>query len=178
MNPSYYNKILELNSRKTVYDLVKKHPGCHFRDLERKSKIPASSLKYHLNYLSRYGLISEQKDGIKIRYFTEEFNSQNKVLLSLLRQESIRRILLFLLADSNNQSNHESIAGFVQLSPSTISWHLRKLESKNIIKSVRKGKNNFYTLLIDKKEILGLLINYKESFLDSLVNKTIEMWDI
>ena len=176
MNPLYHDKILELNSRKKVYGFVKKHPGCHFRDLERKSGIPATSLKYHLNFLNKYGLISEEKDGIKIRYFPEKFNLENKTLLGLLRQESVRKILLFLV--SNEKSNHDTIVGFVQLSPSTVSWHLKKLESKHVIKSIKKGKNTFYNLLIDKKEILSILINHKESFLDSLVNKTIEMWDI
>lgn len=176
MNPPHSNKILELNSRKKIYDLVKMHPGCHFRDLERRSKIPPTSLKYHLNYLNRYGLITEVNDGKKIRYFIKGFNPQNKILLGHLRQESVRRILLFLV--SNNQNDRESIVDFVKLSPSTVFWHLKKLESKNIIKSIKDGKNTKYNLLIDKKEIISLLINHKESFLDSLVNKTIEMWDI
>ena len=176
MNLLDSNKILELNSRKKIYDLVKMHPGCHFRDLERKSKIPPTSLKYHLNFLNRYGLITEVNDGKKIRYFIKGFDSQNKVLLGYLRQESIRRILLFLV--SNEQNDRGSIADFVKLSPSAVSWHLKKLESRNIIKPIKDGKNTKYNLLIDKKEIISLLINYKESFLDSLVNKIIEMWDI
>ncbi len=176
MNPSYSEKILELRKRRNVYEFVKKHPGYHFRGIERKIKMPATSLKYHLNYLTRYKLIIEEKDGITFRYFTKEFTSQDKMILGLLRQESIRKILLFLT--SHNKCNHESIANFINLSPSTVSWHMKKLESKHIVRSVKYGRNTFYILLIDKKEIITLFINYKESFLDSLVNKTIEMWDL
>ena len=91
------NKILELDLRNKIYLLVKKHAGCHFREIERKSHLPASSLKYHLDYLAKYGLIMEERNGNNIRYFPKEFNTHNKVLLSLLRQGSIRRILVFLI---------------------------------------------------------------------------------
>ena len=141
-------------------------------DYFEKTVYPDFNVKFNRFYFES----EVEKDGIKIRYFPEKFNPENKALLGLLRQESVRKILLFLV--SNEKSNHDTIVGFVQLSPSTVSWHLKKLESKHIIKSIKKGKNTFYDLLIDKKEILSILINHKESFLDSLVNKTIEMWDI
>ena len=34
-----------------------------------------------------------------------------------------------------------------------------------------------YTLDIEKERIMKLLISYQESFLDSVVNKAIEMWE-
>ena len=172
---SQKDKILELETRKKIYNLVKKYAGCHFRDLERKGKIPASSLKYHLNYLVKHKLITEKKEGNNLRYFPEEFNENNKAILGLLRQESIRKILIFLLINEN--CNHEDFVRFAKLSPSTISWHLRKLETKKIIISTKNGRNTYYKLILDKNEIMNLLITYQESFLDSLVNKTIEMWD-
>jgi len=42
------DKFLKLETRKKIYNLVKTYAGCHFRDLERKSKLPASSIKYNL----------------------------------------------------------------------------------------------------------------------------------
>ena len=170
------NKVLELDARKKIYYLVKEYAGCHFRDIERKSKIPASSLKYHLNYLTKRKLIIEEKDGNNLRYFPKEFNINNKVLLGFLRQDSLRKILIFLL--TNEKSNHEDIVRFVNLSPSTVSWHLKKLLSKGIIKSNKDGRTIEYSLSIEKNEIINLLITYQESFLDSLVNKAIEMWEI
>ncbi|MFH1643538.1 MAG: winged helix-turn-helix transcriptional regulator [Patescibacteria group bacterium] len=179
MTPEYSSqkdKILELEKRRKIYNLVKKYVGCHFRDLERKSKLPASSIKYHLNYLARHELITEEKEGNNLRYFPKEFNTDNKVLLSLLRQESIRKILIFLLDNENN--SHEDIVRFVGLSPSTVSWHLKKLENKKIVTSIKNGRATNYRLLIDKKDVMNLLVTYQESFLDSLVNKVVEMWDV
>ncbi len=172
---SQKDKILGLEKRKKIYNLVKEHTGCHFRDLERKSNFPASSIKYHLNYLIKYGLIQEEKDGNNIRYFPKEFNPENKMLLGLLRQKSLRKILLFILANKN--CKHNEIVKFTNLSPPTVTWHLKKLENKGIISSNINGRNKTYKIIIDENEIMGLLITYKESFFDSLVDNIVETWD-
>ena len=172
----FRDKILELDRRREIYMIVKKYAGCHFRDIERKSKLPASSLKYHLDYLSKHGIISEEKEGNTICYFTKEFNTGDKRLLMLLRQESIRKILIYLI--TNKMTKHDDIVQFTKLSPSTVSWHLKKLIAKGIITKNSHAKKTIYTPLFEEKEIIQLLITYKESFLDVLVNKTIKMWEI
>ena len=168
-------KILELDARKKIYGIVKKFAGCHFREIERKSKLSTGSVNYHLGYLNKNGLIKEEKEGNNIRYFPKEFKSENKKLLGLLRQKSIRGILIYMI--TNKDCNHEQIVKFVKLSPSTVSWHLKKLEDENIITFTKKGRKTHYDLLINKEEIINLLITYKESFFDSLVDNVIEMWE-
>ena len=169
-------KILELKNRREVYELVKKYSGCHFRELERKSKLSTGVLNYHLDFLAKHDLIKQEKDGNNIRYFLTNIHFENRKLLSILRQESIRKIILFIL--TNNNCHHEDIVRFVNLSPSTVSWHLKKLLRNDIVIQVKEGRKTTYKLLIHEDEIVRLLIFYKESFLDSLVNKTIEMWEI
>jgi predicted transcriptional regulator len=176
-NPLVKNKgVLELETRRKIYELVSKFAGNHFRDIERKCGLSASSVRYHLNYLNKRGLISEEKDGSNLRYYPKEFNFGNKKLLSLLRQNSLRKILLFVL--NNKSCNQDDISRFVGLSSSTVSWHLKKLINHEIIEDDRNGRKVEYRLLIDNEEVVNLLITYKESFFDSLVDKTIEMWDV
>ena len=170
------DKILDLDTRKKIYNLVKEHAGCHFRDIGRKSNLPASSVKYHLNYLTKHRLIQEEKDGNNIRYFPREFNTDNKVLLGLLRQKSLRKILILLLTNKN--CSHGEIVRFLRLSPSTVSWHLKKLVEKGFIKSNQIGKRIKYSSLVKDDEVINLLMTYQDSFLDSLVNKVMEMWEI
>ena len=169
-------KVLELNVRKNLYNIIEKFAGCHFREIERISKLPTGNVKYHLDYLSKHGLINEVKEGNNLRYFPKNFNSENKKLMGLLRQKSIRKILLFILIHDN--CNHEDIVKDVKLSPSTVSWHLKKLEENEIIGFTKNGRKTNYNILVNKEEIVKLLIIYKESFLDSLVDRVIEMWDI
>ncbi len=168
-------KILELESRKKIYDVVKKFAGCHFREIERKCNLPTGTVKYHLSYLTKHGLVKEEKDNGSTRYFPKDFKSENKRLLGLLRQKKVREIILFILTNPN--CNHEQIVKAVQVSPSTVSWHLKKLQENNIVGFIKNGRKTSYNILIVKEEIVKLLITYQESFLDSVVDRVIEMWE-
>ena len=95
--------------------------------------------------------------------------------MSLLRQRSVRNILIFVF--TNNNCIHEEIVKQVHLSPSTVSWHLKKLEDKGIVGFLKKGRKTHYNILIDKNEIMNLLIVYQESFFDNIVDNIVEMWD-
>ena len=168
-------KILELDARKKIYEVVRKYAGSHFREIERKSQLPTGSVKYHLSYLKKHGLVKEERDGNNVRYFPKDFKPENKKILGLLRQKSVRDITLFIL--TNDNCNHEDIVKTVHISPSTVSWHLKKLEENNIVDSKKEGRKTYYTLLVDKDEIVNLLITYRESFLDAIVDRVVEMWD-
>lgn len=167
-------KVLELESRRNIYEIVKKYAGSHFREIERRTGLSTGTVKYHLTYLAKSGLIEEQKDGNNIRYFPKYFDTKNKDILSLLRQKSVRDIILFIL--TNNNCNHETIVKAVNVSPSTVSWHLKKLQDSNVVGYVKKGRKTYYNILIDKDEIIKLLITYQESFFDSMVDRIVEMF--
>lgn len=169
-------KVLELEARRKIYDAVKEFAGSHFREIERKSSLSTGFIKYHLSYLTKHGLIKEERDGNNLRYYPRELGSENKKLLGLLRQKSIRSILLFILTHKN--CNHGQIVESVGLSPSTVSWHLKKLEESSIIGFVKQGRKTAYTILIDEEKIISLLITYKESFLDSVVDRVVDMWEV
>jgi predicted transcriptional regulator len=169
-------KILELETRRKIYQIVKNNSGCHFREIERRSGITYGTLKYHLNFLAKHGLILCRKDENSLRYFPADFRNEDLKLLGILRQTVERKVILFLV--SNKSANQKEISDFVGLSPSTTSWHLGKLVKSEILKHEKVGARAYYSLKVDKNEIIKLLISYRNSFLDSLVDKTIEMWEI
>ncbi|MCB9362064.1 winged helix-turn-helix transcriptional regulator [Candidatus Woesearchaeota archaeon] len=167
--------ILDLEQRRRIYDIVQKLPGLHFREIQRQVQLATGSVTHHLHYLARAGLIEEQKDQSNLRYFPKEFSKSSTELMSLLRQRSIRRILVCII--DKEPVSHEQITQFVAISPSTITFHLKRLEQQNIIESKKQGRNKFFTLKTDKEQLTKLLITYKETFLDSLIDNIIEMWD-
>ena len=168
-------KIFELETRKRVYEIVAKNEGCHFREIERRTKFPYGTLKYHLNFLVKHGLLVEKNDENKVRYFSREIKSEDFEILSLLRQRNIRNIILFLL--SQKECTHSEISSFVRISPGTVSWYLNRLIKKGIIGKNANHKSVYY-LLYPREEIMRLVISFRESFFDSLVDKVIEMWDL
>ena len=163
---------LDLPIRRKIYRIVKRYAGCHFREIERKSGLSTGLVKYHLDYLTRYDIIRQEKIGNNVRYFTKNLSEEEKKILSLLRTKSYRGIIICLV--SNGESSHKKISDFTGLSPSTVSWHIKKLLREGVINSSERG----YVLQIEKSRIMKLLIAYRESFLDSLVDRAIEMWEI
>jgi DNA-binding transcriptional ArsR family regulator len=81
--------------------------------------------------------------------------------------------VLFLLIHPN--SSHKDILEHFDLAPSTLSYHLDKLIEGQILKRDRSGKESRYEV-IDKEEVAKVLITYKHSFLDALVDKFVEFW--
>jgi len=168
-------KTLEVDLRRKIYNIVRKYAGSHFREIERKSTLATGSVQYHLDYLKKQGLIKAEKEGNNVRYFPRDFRPENRKIMGFLRQKSIRDILLYVI--THRDCNHEQIVRYVKLAPSTVSWHLKKLEEDGIIGLVKMGRKTRYILHIDKNEVMNLLITYQESFFDSIVDNIVDMWD-
>lgn len=168
-------QILELESRRTIYQVVQKYSGSYLREIQRKSQLSLGSTKYHLHFLTKKGLIKTKQDGQHLRYFPAYEKDQHTLLLSCLRKKPVRSILLCIHLHKN--CIQEDIVKEVGLSAPTVSFHLHKLLEAQLVTSAKTGRKTHYTLNIDATELMNLLITYKESFVDTLVNKVIDMWD-
>ncbi len=167
---------LALGARETIYRVISKNPGLHFRELQRRTNLATGSLQYHIDYLSKRHLIKSVKQGKFVRYYNMrgEQLGEDETLMNLLRQESLRRIVLFLL--TRKSATNLTIASAVELSPSTISWHVNKLTTNNIV-AVRKRLRKKYFYLIDPEKAKELIRGHRKSFVDDLVDHFVEIWD-
>lgn len=75
-------KILNLEKRRIIHNIILKNPGIHLREIVRKSKIPKSTLKYHIIYLEKQNLIIKKVDRGCSRYFVSNAvgNYEKKIL--------------------------------------------------------------------------------------------------
>lgn len=163
-------RALELPSRRKVYRAVCAHAGSHMREVERLCGMPHGVAKYHLDYLSRRGVIRQQKDGSNVRYFPSGLTQEEKRILGLLRSPTSRKILIRLF--EKRRAGNKELAAFLKVSPPTVSWHMRRLaESGAVIKAGDK-----YSLALRREAVLKLLVAYRRSFFDSLVDRTVETW--
>ena len=167
-------KALELEARRVIFEIVSRFPGLHFRELLRRLNIPHSSVSYHLRYLIKEGLVTEVVDGGHKRYYVHgEVDHTEKEILSVLRKEIPRGIVLFLLL--NPEAGYQDILDNFDLSPSQLSYYLDKLLKKDILEQVREGRNTFYSVK-DEERVANVLISYKPSFLDSVVDAFVDIW--
>jgi predicted transcriptional regulator len=92
----------------------------------------------------------------------------------ILRRLNISRgLVLFLLLNPNSQFN--VIVSNFDLAPSKLAYHLKKLLDKEIIEKERKGRTTVYKV-VNEEAIANVLISYRPSFLDSVVENFIEAW--
>lgn len=165
---------LELEARKQIYQTVLKSPGLHFRELQRRTDFVTGVLQYHLDYLKKNGLLVEEKDRDYSRFFVvDEMGEDDRRVLSFLRQRTVRKILMHLLV--NPHTKHKDIAREVSVSPSTLSWHLKRLTDAGVLLSDTKGRESYFSIL-DSNRIIRLLVTYRASFLDKLVDQFIDSW--
>ncbi len=165
---------LQLDIRKKIYGTIKKNPGLHFRELQRRVGIATGALQYHLDFLQKKHLLKTERETKFLRYYLvrQEFGEMD--LMAVLRQESMRRIVVFLM--QRRFANNSAISREISLSPSTTSWHLEKLVEANVLEKSRRGRKTYFKV-VDKQRVADVLVNYRRSFLDEVVNNFVEIWE-
>ena len=94
--------------------------------------------------------------------------------MNLLRQDQVRQIVLFLL--TKRRATIKTIVKEMELSTSTTKFHLQKLLDTGIVLEKESQGKTFYSLK-EREPIMELLIVYKKSFMDSLVDNFVEIWE-
>jgi predicted transcriptional regulator len=165
---------LDLERRRMVFQFIRKHPGLHMRALEKRLGISLGDLRYHLDYLERKGFITSRSDGYRKTYFSaRDVYLQDRDLLALLRQRGPRSIILHLMV--NEEASFDELREALGVSKSTLSFHLKKLTERGLVKvRKREGKNAYH--IENRENIAELLITYKGSFLDAAVDRVLEVW--
>jgi predicted transcriptional regulator len=149
-------------------------PGIHFRELERRMNIATGTLVYHLDYLQKNDIIYAEKRSFYKRYYPKgKLSREEKRILSMLRLEIPRAIVLYLMHYPN--STHKQILKNFDISGATLSYHLKNLIEIGIICKTIFGKKSVFKVK-DTEKVAKLLITYKESFYDSLVDRFIKFW--
>ncbi len=151
--------VLELETRRKIYDLIHQNPGIHLSKISQILKMRTSLVEYHLLFLEKHEIISPDKEtGYKRYYLKGQIGVKDKRYLFILRQKTVLEIILFLL--KNDVSLHKVILENVNVSPSTLSYHLNKLIKNDIIELNRYGENKGYRVK-NRDEIVSILIQYK-----------------
>lgn len=143
--------------RERVMDLLVTNPGSYLGKMGRDLAVPTSTLKYHLNILRSFDLVTTVKKGRCRHYFPRRrrFTDQEKRMFAALEHAPTRRIVELVRATPS-----VSQAGLVQLtglSQSTVAWHMGKLEEMGLVQSERHGVKE-YDLTPEFRQVLDALV--------------------
>ncbi|MCL4450663.1 MAG: ArsR family transcriptional regulator [Candidatus Thermoplasmatota archaeon] len=157
-----------------VLDFVKKNPGYHFRGIQRSLKLSTGVLQYHLGVLMKEGeIIAREINGTSCYFPSKSFSEDQFKIMSHLRNRVRNRILRALL-DGNPRQPAELKNGLSVSSP-TLSYHLSLMTEDGVLEKVLSEKGISYKIR-DLNLFKGLILDYKESFADKLIQDFVELW--
>lgn len=163
-----------LQTRRELFDHVEANRGIHFRQLKRDLDVETGLLQYHLRELERYNVLeSEAHQGKRRVFVARELDEEERAILAVLRYETTRRILLYLLEEG--PARNGEIAAAVDVTPATISWHLSNLVEKGVVEAIENGRTTMYGAT-NEELVVHLLVRYRESFVDRAVDRIIDFW--
>jgi predicted transcriptional regulator len=157
-----------------LLDLVRQAPGIHLREAQRRAGLGIGATVYNLRKLVSLGLVTRLKQGKFVRYYDHDTPSMDTAILNALRLSSQRRILLALLTSPDLTARGLAIG--MKLSKSTVTWHLKKLESAGLIKANRDSKPTSYRLL-DSTKVSQLVLRFMPTTIDELADRFLNSWD-
>jgi predicted transcriptional regulator len=173
MNHNRYES--RINSvQEKIIQFVNDFPGVRYRELLRMTGVSNGVLSYHLNLLDNSGKVRVHRVNNRVtRYFSHDVSSVESNIIGLLRQNTTRKIIIYIL--ENGPCGFNDIVNHTKKVPSTVSWHLTRLKDANIINVRKQNEFNYYEIKIDKFSLQNLLYKYKISFTEQIVDEYIDM---
>jgi predicted transcriptional regulator len=169
----FKEEILENENRRKIYKTVEDFPGIHLRELQRVTDMPLATLEYHLSYLARKRVIYSETDSHYKRYYAKPLDDEDKKVLAALRQKRMREIVLLIL--SNGKAKYQFMAQYLKIPQSTLSFYLKYLIDNEILLKEKVGYETIYAIK-DEDRVAKVLVAYKSSLVDKLIDKTLNMW--
>lgn len=114
-----------------IISIVEKNPGIKFREIMRETGLKNGVLSYHARKLEETGSVKIERKAGETRFYPLCVTEEESSLITSLRRDTQRYILLALL--ENNSLSFNDIVGKVKKSPSTVSTFLSKLVDDNIV---------------------------------------------
>jgi len=147
------NNIMQLETRRKIFNCIQNNPGLHFSELHRKIKIPKTTLFYHLNYLKKNELIIEEdKENYSRYYIAKKISQKEKRFLSYMRKKpSFCIVLLFFLKVCLSCSE---ISRELEMHPHTVDYHLKKLVKMDVIEPVKLNEDGNIVFKYEKIRVM------------------------
>lgn len=167
-------EVLEYEARRRLFQLIDREPGLHLRELERRLAMPMSTLRHHVRYLEAHGLVENHEDRNVRRYFATALTDRaDRRVIAALRQESLRRVLLYVL-DRGGSATYQEILVASGSPASTLAVYLSQLTRRGLLVKRSLGRESRYDA-VDPERSIRLLHRYRTSFVDVLVDRLLDV---
>lgn len=126
-------------TRQAILDAVAAQPGIHFQALCRALGKGRGVVGHHLGKLVDGGRVVAHRQGGFVCYVVKGQDAGSAVAAGALKAEGAQRLLRELAARPGLSGLE--LAGATGLSPSTVHYHLRRLEEAGLVASAARGRS-------------------------------------
>lgn len=165
---------LALETRRRLWEQIEANPGLHLRELQRRTGLAMGSLEHHLDRLHDARLVTVVENGHK-RFFPVVVPAEDRRVLAFLRQELPRRMLVVALAAGAPVAKSRLLTELGS-ARSTLEYHLGGLVASQLVETSREGRETRISLR-DPARVERLLLTYRASFLDRMVDSFVAAMD-
>ncbi|AKB84907.1 winged helix-turn-helix transcriptional regulator [Methanococcoides methylutens] len=141
-----FNLIFANKNRKDVFDHIVSNPGCSVADISHDLELNRGTVKYHLKKLHIEHKIIVSDHGSSPRFFQNNstYSEQARIIAPFLQDINQKRILL-MIRDKPGMTNNE-ISQALSITNSTVSYHLKKMTTNELLLSEKDGRYRRYSL--------------------------------
>ncbi|MCI0497034.1 MAG: winged helix-turn-helix transcriptional regulator [Thermoplasmata archaeon] len=127
--------VLDHFLRGRIFEYIKVNPGVNFSEILRYFDLNNGTLTYHLNVLEREKYVKSIRDGVYRRYYLAGTHVEEEHL------SDVKHRILQVIHDfpGISQSN---IAKLIGASRRLVNYHIKALESQEVIEITREGRNS------------------------------------
>lgn len=139
------DRILEHKGRELVYERIRTEPGISTNKLARDFPFGWSTLTYHLRVLERNEAIVSVRDGRYKRFFDREsgkYANGRKFVVAVLKNDASLALGRHVLGHAG--ITQKELGEAFGLAPSSVHWHMERLEEAKLVDKRRAGHNVRY----------------------------------
>ena len=122
-------------TRDRIATHVSTHPGVHFNELVEVLDLAPGQVQYHIRRLLDHDVLAREELYGRTHYFPPEYDEWERGALALIRRETARDILAYLI--EHGPIPPGSVADELNIARSTVEWHLDHFVEQDVVEKRR-----------------------------------------
>lgn len=163
------------NQRIRIAQSIEDHPGIHFNEIVRTLDLAPGQTQYHVRRLLRNEEVIKEHLYGRTHYYRPEYSPWERGALALLRRETARDIVLYLI--EHGPSPPQLVVNDLDIARSTLEWHLTHLVEQDLLEKHRDSHNHVTLVLSRPTETARLLGDIEPSLPEQMVDRFIRLVD-
>ncbi len=162
-------------TRERIRTHVGETPGIHFNALVRETEFAPGQLQYHLRRLLGEGEVTVERLYGRSHYYPPGYDAWERSALALLRRETARETMFYLL--EHDPARPERVASALGVARSTLEWHLSHLAEQELVEKRKDERGRVLLSLTHPERTARLLRRTSPSFPDRMVDRFMRLVD-